>query len=678
MEGSETHPIYEFDGFRLDPARRQFISANGQPITLTSRVFDTLLYFVKHHGELMNKDTLLQAIWPDTVVEEGNLTQTVSVLRRALGEHRNEHRFIITDPGRGYRFVADVNITTPEQTSEADPRSDARPWAGLITRAFVVVSFLVGGYVYFFSGGTPSPPVAAQKQAVTVIPPRSQSGQAVTVAPPQPPVKQAITVSPPPPNSIAVLPFVNMSPDKGQDYFSDGITEELINHLARIHGLLVTGRTSSFFFKGKNEDLRKIGKQLNVAHILEGSVRKIGNRVRINAQLINTDDGYHLWSQSYDRKLEDIFAIQDETATAVADALSVALGKDTQGFDTGGTRNFAAYDAYLAGRSLNNQLGREGILKATAQLEKAVKLDPDFANAWSLLADVYFNAATLFVPERGEEFFKKSVAAAARAQAVAPGSVAALQGAALQALVGHDMLTAEKSLKQAFALAPSNYLTNMYYGVFFLDVGRPREAIESSRLAVRTEPLELFPAMLLAVAYEINGDFKAALKEYERGEGLVGNQGFLRANRMWLAMAMDDRAMMRETVEKQANIVPPANARFGKLMLSNLDTPETALKELHRIYQDRANQAPNLCQGVALWASYFGDQELAVTCNKEISTRKDVFTNFLIWRAIHKPMRRLPGFKDLVRTFGYVDYWRATGNWGDFCHPVGEDDFECE
>ena len=614
----------------------------------------------------------MQALWPGTVVEESNLTQTVSTLRRALGEHRGENRFIVTDPGRGYRFVAEVNITTPEPATKAGAPVGTSP--GRIAGILVVVALLAGGYDYF----KPTTPAESGKQTATVVSPPAPVQQAVTVTPPQTPTKKVVTVTPPPPNSIAVLPFVNMSPDKDQDYFSDGITEELINHLARIHGLLVTGRTSSFYFKGKNEDLREIGKQLNVAHILEGSVRKIGDRVRINAQLINSDDGYHLWSQSYDRKLEDIFAIQDETATAVADALSVTLAVNSQGFDSGGTRNFAAYDAYLAGRALNNQLGREGILKAIAQLEKAVELDPDFANAWSLLADVYFNAATLFIPERGEEFHQKSVAAAARARTVAPGSVAALQGATLQALVGHDMLQAEKSLKQAFDMAPSNYLTNMYYGVFYLDVGRPREAIESSRLAVRTEPLELFPSMLLAVAYEINGDFKAALKEYERGEGLVGDQGFLRANRMWLAMAMDDRAMMKDTVAKQTNIVPPANTQFGKLMLSNLDKPETALKELHRLYQGRADQPPNLCQGIALWASYFGDQELAVKCNKEISTRKDVFTNFLIWRAIHKPMRRLPGFKDLVRTFGYVDYWRTTGNWGDFCHPVGNDDFECE
>ena len=679
MEEPGTHQIYEFDGFRLDPARRLLTSADSQPITLSSRVFDTLLYFVEHRGQLMDKDSLLQSLWPGTVVEEANLTQTVSVLRRALGEQRGENRFIVTDPGRGYRFVAEVKTLDPKPAPEAGDQAGVYPRTGLVLRGLVFALIMAGGYLYYNGLGVSTTPVTAGKQATTVIPPRTPAQQAVTVASPQPPTKKIITVTPPPPNSLAVLPFVNMSPDKDQEYFSDGIAEELINHLARIHGLLVTGRTSSFFFKGKNLDLREIGKKLNVAHILEGSVRKDGDRVRINVQLINSDDGYHLWSASYDRKLEDIFAIQDETATSVADALSVTLVKDNKGFGAGGTRNFAAYDAYLAGRSLNNQLGREGTLRAIEELEKAVELDPDFANAWSALAMVYFNAATTFIPDRAQEFFRKSGAAAARSRAVAPGSVAALHGAILQSMRTREWLVTEKLLKRAFELAPSNSVTNGYYGSFYLNVGRPRQAIESLQLAVRTEPLELFPSFLLALAYEVGGDNAAALKEYTRGEGLVGDQRTLIGSRMWLAMAMDDRAMMKATVEKQANYSnPKPDMRFINVMMSNLDTPEPALRELHRLDQSTANQIANVRQGIALWASYFGDHELALKIHQELSTRKESYIYFLIWRAIHKPMRRLPGFKGLVRNLGYVDYWRATGNWGDFCHPVGKDDFECE
>jgi adenylate cyclase len=158
--------------------------------------------------------------------------------------------------------------------------------------------------------------------------------------------------------SVAVLPFVDMSPDKDQEYFSDGIAEELLNQLSKLRGLHVAGRTSSFSFKNKDDDLQQIAEKLHVAHILEGSVRKAGNRVRITAQLIKASDGYHLWSDTFDRDLVDIFAIQDETARAVAEALSIALGVGESDLGAGGTRNFDAYDAFLAARSLRYQEGR--------------------------------------------------------------------------------------------------------------------------------------------------------------------------------------------------------------------------------------------------------------------------------------------------------------------------------
>lgn len=188
-----------------------------------------------------------------------------------------------------------------------------------------------------------------------------------------------------------------MSPDKDQAYFSDGIAEELLNQLSQIHGLQVGGRTSSFAFKGQNEDLRVIGEKLNVAHVLEGSVRKAGERVRITAQLIKAKDGYHLWSETFDRDLDDIFDIQEEIAKAVASAMSIALGVGEGDLSAGGTRNFDAYDAYLAGNSLIRELTPNGTAQAIELLEKAVALDPDYAQARSALAITYDRSASLFI-----------------------------------------------------------------------------------------------------------------------------------------------------------------------------------------------------------------------------------------------------------------------------------------
>ena len=229
------------------------------------------------------------------------------------------------------------------------------------------------------------------------------------------------------PASIAVLPFVNMSSDKEQEYFSDGLAEEILNSLAKIPGLHVAGRTSAFQFKGKNEDLRVIGQRLNVGTVLEGSVRKEGNRVRITAQLITVDDGFHLWSESYDRELNDIFAVQAEIARAVAGSLKVALlGENTATSSSRGTNN-DAYSAYLQGRYFLERRSQENMDRALGYFERAIKLDSGYAPAWAGLAMAY-NRQAYFGYAPNAEAFRKGRAAAEQALKIDPS----LPGASLE------------------------------------------------------------------------------------------------------------------------------------------------------------------------------------------------------------------------------------------------------
>ena len=312
MEADNQHLQYTFSGFRLDPGQRRLVSPDGDPVPLTSRVFDTLLYLVAHQGELLDKSTLMQAVWPDTVVEENNLNQAISALRKALGEAPGAHQFILTEPGRGYRFVAEVQAlpyeSAPTSAGEQQPftpTSRHRPGSPVLLVLMLGLLVLGAGYIWLHSTAPPALAVK-EKQAVDVTPsPTAEKAQAVVVKPPQ--------------QSVAVLPFINLSPDQAQEYFTDGVAEEGLNQLSRIHGLYVAGRTSSFYFKGKNEDLKVIGEKLSVAHILEGSVRKDGNHVRITVQLVDVNDGYQLWSKSYDRNLEDIFAIQEDIARSITE-----------------------------------------------------------------------------------------------------------------------------------------------------------------------------------------------------------------------------------------------------------------------------------------------------------------------------------------------------------------------
>jgi len=462
------------------------------------------------------------------------------------------------------------------------------------------------------------------------------------------------------PKTIAVLPFEDLSPEKDQDYFADGIAEELLNSLTRISELEVRGRTSSFYFKDRDEDLRTISKMLNVEYILEGSVRKAGEQVRITVQLINTPKDAHIWSEIYEHTMDDIFAIQENIAQSVADALQITLGVGELGRAPGMTSNIAAYYAFLAGRSLRLEGGRENISLAIEQLEHAVALDPDFAIGWDALAYAYEEAANIWIPEKAEEFIAERKAVRSRVVELIPDTDLAF---VTDAARSDDRVEVERLLKKALALAPAKYQTNYGYGMFLANVGRPTEAIDYFKRLVRLEPLDSNAHHLLGLAYEFSRNSDDAAVAMKKARDLSDQPSFYNASLLVLALEENNRALIDEYGSQQA-------------IHALLDTPEEAGAELRLLLTDPAYNNPMFRMMIIVWASYFGEHELALQLWKElIGLGLDI--NPLIWRPIHKGMRQLPGFKDLVREMGLVDYWRKSGNWGDFCRPVGADDFEC-
>lgn len=288
--------------------------------------------------------------------------------------------------------------------------------------------------------------------------------------------------------SIAVLPFVNMSSDSEQEYFSDGLAEQLLDDLAKTPGLRVIGRTSSFQFKGKNEDLRLIGKKLDVANILEGSVRKEGNKVRITAQLIQASDGSHLWSDSYDRELNDIFAVQDDIARSVAGALKITLlGEQTS---SAKTQNVQAYNAYLQGRYFAYRLGREDMEKAIGYFEQALKIDPNYAPAWTNLAWTHFLQGFngLMPAEERFRMARKEVEKALQLDPNLAEAHAVLGNIRLSA--DWDWEGADVAFKRALELEPGK--ADILARAAFLpcSLGRFHEAIELTHRAIQLDPLE--------------------------------------------------------------------------------------------------------------------------------------------------------------------------------------------
>jgi TolB-like protein len=281
-------------------------------------------------------------------------------------------------------------------------------------------------------------------------------------SPPQPASDQA---------SIAVLPFVNLSGDPEQEYFSDGVTEELIHSLTSIEGLRVVGRTSSFFFKGKDIDLRTIGTTLRVAHLLEGSVRRSGTRLRITAQLISAEDGFHLWSESYDREIGDIFAIQDGIARAIASALRIELGvSEKHTLNPGGTENVDAFGAYLKARDLERLVDDRNAKEALAWYQRAVELDPDFLNGYLGLVWAYVELFGRGMISR-DALEAPTRAAVERALALGPSSGGAYAALGLFSEAIGDMVGADAAYQRAIKLDAKSSISYVQYA-FMLTSGR--------------------------------------------------------------------------------------------------------------------------------------------------------------------------------------------------------------
>ena len=478
MSGSRARPVYTIGGFRLDSGRRLLADARGNPISITPKAFDALVHLAEHAGELVPRSALVEALWPHTVVEENNLNQAISSLRRVLGEG-----MIVTVPGRGYQLVADVRVAdaapaAPEPAMvAAAPAWPASRW-GLAGGGGLALVLAVAAYLYF----SPYDPDPAAKPQATAFRDR--------------------------PTSIAVLPFVNLSSDAEQDYFVDGLSEDLMGRLARFDDLLVTARTSSFAYKGRTQDIATIGAQLGVEHVLEGSVDKAGGRLRIRASLLETAGGKRLWTESYERELDDVFAIYDEISYAVAGALQIALNLDEGVRPEGGTENVAAYEHYLFGRSLLRTWSPSYQDPMVAAFEKAIELDPDFGLARVALANAYGQAAMWgVVPNAAalrDEAFQRAVE-------MAPELPQTDILRAQQYAKRWQRAEADEHYRRALTrVAQRLTMSIRSYGGFLSGQGYMREALRHAEAAHRLDPLAMMNVHVMAVAAEALGDYDQA------------------------------------------------------------------------------------------------------------------------------------------------------------------------
>jgi TolB-like protein len=321
-----------------------------------------------------------------------------------------------------------------------------------------------------------------------------------------------------PEQSLAVLPFVNMSADKENEYFSDGITEEILNTLAKVDGLMITSRTSAFAFKGKNEDIREIGKQLGVKNVLEGSVRKHGNKVRVTAQLINVEDGYHKWSDVYDRNLEDIFAVQDEIASAIGDQMrkSLKIIKPKSHITKLPMENIDAYNLYLKGMFYWNKWSPENVQKAINLYEEAIEKEPNFALPYTGLSacNVFLGAVGIYPPKiaypNGEQYALKAL----ELDNSIPEAHISL--AMVKYFGDWDWVGSEKCFLKALELNPNSATAHQFYSMLLATLGYNKKALKEAEMAYRLDPLNAPISANLAFNYYNVNMLDESLEQYKQ------------------------------------------------------------------------------------------------------------------------------------------------------------------
>jgi len=459
-----------------------------------------------------------------------------------------------------------------------------------------------------------------------------------------------------PDKSIAVLPFTSTGSDLENEYFAEGITEEILNVLAQARDLRVAGRASSFSFKGRKVELRAIGEQLNVRTVLEGSVRRSGKRVRITAQLINVSDGYHLWSERYDREIEDVFAVQDEIAVAIAERMKTTLAGDPAAAKGQRyTDNIEAYQAYLKGRALLYRRGT-AIKQGIAMMEKALSLDPNYGAAWSGLADAY-TALGYNGQMHVEDGRAKTKEAAEKALALSPDLAEAQTSHAMMSLMyDWDFAAAERGFKRALTLNPGYVQCAAWYYFFYLGLASQRwEECQSGLLALDVrEPRSGYNAAIISFTHSAAGDPAEALVWSERSRELEPGAFLSMWARQLALHAAGDWAGAIEAAE-------PALISSGRnpLVLQTLASSYVEIGEMeiaYAVYEElraRAKREPVSPIGLAVVAAAIGERAQAIDYASEAIHRHDpqLVVYARCWPQ-SRPLRAMPEFQQMLMPLG--------------------------
>jgi TolB-like protein/DNA-binding winged helix-turn-helix (wHTH) protein len=467
----QTKVTFEFGSFRLNPSERLLLREQTQ-IHLPPKAFDALVVLVENRGHLLEKDELLRKVWPDTFVEESNLAQHISVLRKALQGGEDGSRYIETVPTRGYRFIAEVRELggiTPDTNVLSGPTPSQQPSLGVSESTHPRHRF--PSLIYALAA-------VALLLAVLIL--------ALPVW------KRLRMAVPRPIQSLAVLPLQNLSADAGQEYFADGMTEALITDLAKIPGLKVISRTSIMQYKHSDKRLPQIARELGVDGIIEGAVLRSGDRVRITAQLVRAATDQHIWADSYERDLRDLVALQDEVSRSIARQIQIQLAPPApQRLAASAAISPQAREDYLKGRYFWNLRSEAGYLKAINYFQAAVTEDPRYAQAYAGSADAY----ALLGSMPNSKIPRDTAMPKAREMALTALKLDDSLADAHTSLAFVEMhyewkfREAEREFKRAIDLDPNYSIAHQWYAFDLAAMGPMDEAVAEVNRARQTDPL---------------------------------------------------------------------------------------------------------------------------------------------------------------------------------------------
>ena len=632
MQAGDRTDRLRFGLFEAD-VRTGELTKNGKHLRLQEQPFQLLAMLLEKPGELVTRDELSSRLWPHTIVDfDHGLNKAIGKIREALGDSSENPRFVETVARRGYRFLADVAVVR-----------DAQP--GTVTDDLASREEL--GLLYIADGGTSRRRPNRTWRLLAF-------GLALVLAGSLSWILHPRTHSTPAIRSLAVLPLKNLSGDSSQDYFAEGMTDELITRLAQISALRVISRTSVMTYNSVRKSLPEIARELNVDAVVEGTISRSGERVRITAQLIRAPKDAHMWAHSYDEGLQDTLALQSKVARDIADQIHVTLNRQDQAaLVKSKTVNPAAYEDYLKGRYFWNKRTGDGLKKAIEYFSRSIEMDPTYAEAYSGLADSYASAGDwkygVLSPQAA---FPKARAAAAKALALddSLGQAHASLAFAFD-LYGWDWEAAEKEYKLAIRLNPGYATAHQWYSWHLVMMGRNSDGMSELRKAQSLDPLSLIISADIADALCVAHLYDEAVQQSKK---TLEMDPHFAIGHYELGQAFEQKHMHDEAIAEFQRAIELSG--HSGAFDSNLGyvyavsgRREEAAKIVNRL-EARLDQNPSAGADIALIYVGLGDQDQAMNwLNKAYEAK---FKASILLRPAFEALRSDARFQELLRRVG--------------------------